>query len=162
MNDRVEFAEEYSASERRRLVVLGIMAGAALIVFGNAWFFPWLQEFSDTAACRSVLGFNGTVALFYGLFVGLPAIAGIGISLSFGLRGYRILRDGRVPPAGEKVFRRTRIVRGARAKWLGALHVLSVALPIALVFWGLGQAQRLSERAPVTPQRCALLTVNHH
>lgn len=162
MNDAIEYAEEYSASEQRRFLVTGIIAGALLVAIGKMWFFPWLQEFSGTAACRTVFGLSGSKVLFYGLFVGFPLALAILIGLALGRRGYRILREGRVPPAGEKVFRKTRIVRGTRAKLVGAVLLLAVAFPLALAGWGFGQAQHLTENLAANPQRCAILPMNHH
>lgn len=162
MNDKCEYAEEYSAGEQRRAVILCIVAGALLVAIGKLWFFPWLKEFSDTAACRTVLGLNGMVVLFYGLFVGFPSATALGVGLCVGLRGYRVLRDGRFPPIGEKVFRKTRIIRGGKAKLIGTLLSLAVLLPLALAFWGFGQAQYLTDAVRIKPQRCALLSVDHY
>lgn len=162
MNGPIEYADEYSESEKRRFVLTGIIAGALLVAIGKMWFFPWLHEFSDTAACRTVFGVRGIEILFYGLFVGFPLTLAIIIGLGFGRRGYRILKEGQAPPSGEKVFRKTRIVRGAKAKLAGSILLLAVAFPLAMAGWGFGQAQRLTERAPVSPQRCAVLPMNHH
>lgn len=46
------------------------------------------------------------------------------------------------PPPGERVFRRTRIRRGARARWAGYAHLLPTPLLLALALWGWGQAAR--------------------
>jgi len=155
MNDDVEFAEEYSTNERIRIIGLGGVIGAVLIYLGDAWFFPWLTEFSASAACRTVFGVNGVLVLFYGLFVGLPLLVAIGIGISFGRRGIRILREGRVPPSGEKVFRPTRIARGAKAKTAGVMQLVAVIPPLALALWGFGQAENLARAALEQPQACA-------
>lgn len=162
MSDAEEFAEEYSTSERIRIVVFGIVAGAVLVAVGNLWFFPWLREFSESAACRAVFGLDGSVVLFYGLFAGLPLTAAIGIALSFGRRGFRILKQGQVPPRGEKVFRPTRIEKGGKAKLVGTVQLLAVLPPLALVIWGIGQAEKLAAETPAKPRNCPVLAVDHH
>jgi len=162
MNGGEEFAEEYSRRERIRIVVFGIIAGAALVAAGKIWFFPWLHAFSATAACRTVLGLSVAAVLSYGLFAGLPMSVAFVIGLSFGRRGLRILKEGRVPPSGEKVFRPTRIKRGARAKQAGLLQILAVVPPFALALWGLFQAEDMVGSAPSAPLNCAVLTVDHH
>lgn len=146
-NVQHEFAEEYSRSERARIVVVGFAVGALVVTVGKWWFFPWLQEFSATAGCRLVLGFNGGAVVFYGLFVGLPLLAALVVLASAGRRGYRILREGRMPPSGEKVFRPTKIQRGGKVKLAGWLHLLAVVIPLALAAWGAGQAEPLAKRA---------------
>lgn len=162
MSGGEEFAEEYSRRERIRIVVFGIVAGAVLVLAGKIWFFPWLQAFSATAACRTVLGLSGSTVLSYGLFFGLPMSVALAIGLSFGRRGFRILREGRVPPSGEKVFRTTRVERGARAKQAGLLQMLAVVPPFVLALWGLFQAEDMVGSAPLEPLNCAVLTVDHH
>jgi len=103
----VEYAPEYSHAERIRFVVLGSAIGAMLVGVCQFWFFPWMREFSASASCRTVLGFSGNAVLFYGVFVGIPLHAALLVCVLVGRRGYRVLRQGRVPPEGERVFRRT-------------------------------------------------------
>ena len=139
-----EFAEPYSRAERLRFVVVGVVAGAAAILAGKLWLFPGLRAFAVTAPCRTVLGMSGEVVLGYGLFVGLPVLATCVVASTIGWRGLRILRDGQVPPAGERVLRPTRIARGRRATVAGYLHVLAIAPLVVIVLWGAAQASAWS------------------
>jgi hypothetical protein len=75
-----------------------------------------------------------------------------------GRRGYRILREGRVPPRGERVFRRTRIQRGAKAKSVGCIHVFAGAPMLVLAIWGHCQAGPLAHRTEDQLPECASLT----
>jgi len=162
MNEGAEFAEMYGKRERIRFVVAGVGVGVVLAAASKAWFFLWLREFSESAPCREVFGLNGALALYFGLFAGLPLLAALCIGLTLGRRGYRILKDGQVPPIGEKVFRPTRIERGAKAKLVGWIQLLCAAPALALAIWGLGQAANLTQAAQGKDMRCVALTVDHH
>ncbi|WP_435106669.1 hypothetical protein [Arhodomonas sp. AD133] len=116
MSEEQEYAPQYSTRERV-VRVIGMVIVAAIVVFPSEWwFFPWLERFSATSPCYEILGVRGHVVLMYGIFVGMP----LGIALiagSFIFRyAYRILRDGQVPPIGQKVMGRTPIRRGRSAR----------------------------------------------
>ena len=146
-----EFSEEHTNAERIRFVALGTLAGALVVAVCKLWFFPWLSAFSASAPCRSVFGFSGSAVLAHGLFVGMPLFAALLVIVTLGRRGLRIVREGRVPTSGEKVFRRTRIQRGAKAKIIGYAHVFAATPMLALSIWGTYQAEtfaRLSDRKP--------------
>jgi hypothetical protein len=154
MHNDPEFAEEYTSAERARFVAVGVAVGAAIVVAGKLWFFPWLGQFVASAPCRSVLGISGLAVLFYGLFVGLPLSSAILVSATVGRRGYKILKGNRVPPVGEKVFRTTRIERGAKATVFGYAHVLACTPLIALAIWGYFQAGELKGEIQHRPSNC--------
>ncbi len=139
-----EFAEEYTQAERIRFVVIGMLTGALVVISSKTWLFPWLREFATSAPCRTVFGIEGVTVLWYGLFVGMPLQVTVLVAATFGWRGYKILRDGQVPPIKEKVFRPTKIRRGSIAMLIGYMH-LSAFLPLlALAIWGGFQAEELS------------------
>lgn len=144
MDDPSDFAEQYNRAERMRFVVIGAMAGAVAILAGNLWLFPGLRAFAASASCRTVLGIPGEVVLWHGVFVGIPLLAACVVASTVGRRGLRILRDGQVPPVGEKVLRPTRIRRGQRATLTGYLHVLAAAPLAMIVIWGVVQASEWS------------------
>ena len=57
----------------------------------------------------------------------------------------------RLPPLlrlleAERVFRRTPIRRGARARWVGDAHALPTALLLGLTLWGRGQAAQRTQQ----------------
>ena len=154
MDGSPEFAAQYSKAERVRFIALGAMVGAVLIFAGKLWLFPWLREFASSAQCRSVLGINGVTALWYGVFAGLPLIAAVVVACTVGLRGFRILRDGQVPPLREKAFRRIQIRRGPRAQVIGYLHAMAFIPFFAISLWGCVQAAALSKQALHEPVGC--------
>jgi ABC-type amino acid transport system permease subunit len=145
-----EFAEQYTRSERIRYVVVGAVIGALIMALAKLWLFPLLSTVAATP-CDTILGIPAHVALWYGLFTGIPLIGAILVFFSFGYRGYRILRDGQVPPLREKVFRPTRIARGRKATMLGLLHVAAFIPFAALAIWGAGQAAALSTQGQLKP-----------
>ena len=148
MNELPEFAEEHSLPDKIRLLVIYLAVGAAAVFAAKAWLFPAIREFAGSAHCREVLGFSGVSVLFYGLFVAMPLSLALVVGLTMGRRGYRILRDGQMPPIGEKVFRPTRIERGRKAKWMGYAQRYSFLWLLAIAVWGFPQAARLIASLP--------------
>ena len=150
-----EFAEEYTKSEAIRFIVIAMIAGALVVFLSESWLFPWWREFATSAPCRKIMGIEGLTVLWYGLFVGLPLHIAVLIVATIGWRGYKILRDGQVPPIKEKVFRPTKIRRGSIAKLIGYMH-LSAAIPLlALAIWGGFQAEELSNTKRSKADDCA-------
>jgi hypothetical protein len=143
MNRLPEFAEEHSLSDKIRLIVIYLAVGAAVVLVAKTWLLPAIHEFTVTAHCREVLGFSGLSVLFYGLFVAMPLSVALLVGLTMGRHGYRVLRDGQLPPIGEKVFRPTRIERGRKAKLIGYVQMYSFLLPLAIAVWGLTQVSGL-------------------
>jgi hypothetical protein len=154
MREGPEFAEEYTFEERMRFVVLGVVAGVLVIGFGKLWVFPALQRFADIAPCRTVFGLDGVTVLFHGLLVGIPVLSAVVAGATFGWRGFKILKDGQAPPRGERVMRRVRIERGAKAKVQAYLHMLFVVPFIAMACWGYFQALQLEAQARQRPHVC--------
>ena len=150
----VEFAPEYTKTERIRFVLVAFAVGAAVTLASRLWFFPWLREFAASAPCRSVSGVTGTTALFYGLLVGLPLFLAVLVGAFVGRRGYRVLREGCLPPSGEKVFRPTPIRRGTKAKLPGYVQLFSFTPLLALALWGAFQARQLVAQAELRPVKC--------
>ena len=155
MQPEPEFAAEYTRIERIRFLVIGMLAGALVVLSSKMWLFPWLREFATSAPCRKVLGIEGVTVLWYGLFVGIPLQVAVLFIATVGWRGYKILRDGQVPPFNEKVFRPTRIRRGFKAKMIGYINLLAVFPPIALTIWGGFQAEELSSKTRSKVDVCA-------
>ena len=154
MNQPPEFAELYTTAERIKFIVMYIVIGGAFVIVSKLFFFPWLKQFSSTAHCQTILGVNGLVWVWYGIFVGIPLLAGILVASFMGYRGYKVLRDGQVPPIGEKVFKPTRIVRGTKAKIIGYLQLLSLSPFLAFSIWGGLQAHNMSVAAQHKPYDC--------
>ena len=155
MNRVPEYAVEYTKCERVRFVLVGATLGALIVAASQVWLFPWLKDFAATAHCRTVLGLPGQSALFYGIFVGLPLLAATVLAATVGRRGLKIVRQGQVPPAGEKVLRPTIIRRGEQARLIGYAHLLVVLAAVVLALWGFVQAGKLIESVRSVPNNCA-------
>lgn len=145
MQTESEFAEQYTKAEAIRIVVIGTLAGALVVVASKAWLFPSFREFAAAAPCTTVFGIQGLTVLWYGLFVGIPLHVAILVAAIFGWRGYKILSDGRFPPLKEKVSRPTRIRKGSQARLIGYLHLAAFFPPLALAAWGAFQAAEMTE-----------------
>lgn len=154
MAEQPEFAEEASTAERIRLVLIWLAIGAAIVVPMELWFLPAFRHFSETAACRTIFGRNGLVVLLYGSLVALPLLFGLVVLATLGVRGYRVIKTERFPLAGEKVFRPTRIRRGARAKLFGWLHI-GLVVPFFIVpVLGYRVAESFLPQGLTTPIAC--------
>ncbi|MBB2484384.1 hypothetical protein H5407_04000 [Mitsuaria sp. WAJ17] len=156
----VEYAPEYTPAERVRWLAVCLVAGGAVVLVGQGWFFPLLRDFAQFAGCRRVAGISGTALLTYGAFVGVPLLSACTIGGLMGVRGYRILRQGRTPPCGEKVFRRTAVVRGFKARAQGWVQVLAATPLLALALWGAFQAKSIVAQAGQRHDRCP--DAGHH
>lgn len=140
-----EYAEEYSTAERIRLIAIYGVAGLAVIAIGKLWAFPALSASLASSPCREIFGVNGAVFFIYCVLLGVPLSCAIVVGAIFTPRAIRILREGRVPPSGVKVLRRTRIRRGLYAKIFGYAALFYPVLFIAIAVWGGLQAAKFIE-----------------
>ena len=155
MHEPVEYAEEATKAERARHVVVGLAVGAVSVTVGKLWLFPLFQEFANTAHCRVIFGFSGIDVLFFGVFVGVPLLPALLLLAAFAPRGYKTIRFSRFPPEGEKVFRPTRIRRGAKAKAIGYLHILAPLSLFLIAIWGIPQAKSIIAQTKSERLNCA-------
>jgi len=130
MNDKEEFAPEYSKRERIRLLVKYLLIFAPLIATTQWWFFPWFDEYIKIAHCLHYGEFTGTHLVFYGLFIGIPATFLLFLFFTEGVRNIRIFRKEQHPLPDEKVFRPTKYTYGRVAK----LKTLPIFFVLAALF----------------------------
>lgn len=154
MDEPQDFAEEMSRSERIRLVLIYGALGAAIVAPMQFWFFPALEEFSESAACRTILGENGLVVMLYGTLVGLPVLFALVALGTLGISGYRIIKTEQFPLAGQKVLRPTRIRRGTRAKVIGWVHIGLVALFFTIPIFAYRVAHAIISDVTQVPINC--------
>lgn len=70
------------------------------------WFLPWLGDFSSRAYCEEVLGLNGSIVLFAGMFIGSAFLFFLFTCwLSWG--EYKKAKSGQTPAPGALVCRDT-------------------------------------------------------
>ena len=143
-----EYAEEYTSREKTHLILRYGMIFSLLVFISDQWFMPWFRQFVSILPCDELMGDHGVRWFWYGIFVGLPLLLGCIVLIPVYWRGYKILRDGQVPPIDHKVFRPTRIRRGIRARWIGYQHFLPFFLSLAVAGWGGVQAHKLVDFLP--------------
>jgi hypothetical protein len=154
MSPEPEFAQKYTTAERFRTLIVGITLGALIIVLGKLYVFPWLVEFAVSAPCHKLFGIDGVSIFWYGIFVGIPASISVLVATLLGWRGYKIIRDDQFPPAGERVYRPTRIRRGKAARLIAYAHLTAFLPLLVLSIWGNYQAQEMITNIPDKAKLC--------
>ncbi len=149
-----EFAEMYNRRERIRYVATGLALFCMAFLLWTLWLLPAFTAFAATAHCRSVFGIAGTTLLWYGIFVAGPTFLALVFACMQGPLSLRILRDGRSPPIGAKVFRSTRIKRGAAARRDAYIKLLVIIPYLAISIWGFFQAELLSQQSQLKHPAC--------
>ena len=149
-----EFAQEYTTAERFRTVIVGITLGALIIVLGKLYVFPWLAEFAVSAPCHKLFGIDGVSIFWYGIFFGIPASISMLVAVWSSWRAYKIIRDDQFPPAGEKVYRPTRVRRGKAARLIAYAHLTAFLPLLVLSIWGNYQAQEMITNIPDKAKVC--------
>ena len=119
---------------RRCVFLIALTAG--LILVSDRWLFPWLRDFSARAHCEEILGFNGSLVLLAGLFIGLTLGAFV-ITVWAALISSRILRSGQMPPPGTRVCRDTVPKTGRSVIWRAYFGLGLPLAVIAVVGWGI-------------------------
>ncbi|WP_051300166.1 hypothetical protein [Methylobacter luteus] len=138
-----EFADEYTKQEKIQLGILYFAIGAFIYITHEKWVFPWIRWYASTAYCHSVFGYSGVLALWAGLFVGLPIFFGLLIGACTVWPGIKTLKQGQYPPKGSKVFKPTKILRGKAATFRGLRLLLAPCLFVAIAIWGAFQVPRM-------------------
>lgn len=117
-------------------------------------FLPWLRGYIDTAHCYDYGPVNGLQMVFYGLFVGLPALITLTLYAVEGSRSIKVLRGGQSPLPGEKVFRPTKYRFGIRARIRPALLILTMLLLVGLALRGVFWAEETIAKLPTDRAAC--------
>jgi len=138
-----EFAEEYTPSERRRLIGLYIVVVLLLAGILQLFLLPWLRGFASTSHCHEVMGVPGTTVLLYGLFVGIPLLSGVVAGILLLPSAIQSIATRRFPPPGTRVFRRTQITKGWRAAARGYATCAAILFLFGMAVWGYFQASEL-------------------
>ena len=134
-----EFAPLMGLTQRVRRVGVGLAVAVALPAAFQFALLPLLNRLAQATPCAAWAGVPGAWWVSGLIFIGLPlGLGGLVVPLVL-RRGLRILRDGQVPPRGERVWRATRIRRGAWARFVGLVHGLAPVPFLALAMWGMLQ-----------------------
>lgn len=150
-----EYAPQYTRSERIRLLLKYSIWAGPLVLLTHFAFLPWLRGYAARAHCYDYGPVNGLQLVFYGLFVGLPALITLTLYAVEGPRSIKILRGGQSPLPGEKVFRPTKYRYGGRARIRPVLLMLIMLLLVGLALRGLFWAEEIIAKAPLDRAACA-------
>ncbi len=143
MTDPIEYAPLYSRSERLKKA-LPTLAIAALIYWSyQRYFQQWLTWYLETMHCHQFFTLTGIEVLWLSMFVGIPMFCAMTIAIALLPTGYKTLRDKQYPPIGNKVFQKTKIVKGNKAKFKGWMHLLSPLIFVLFACWGYLQVEQM-------------------
>lgn len=151
MKQTIEYAPEYSTPERIRTVLIYLAVCGAIVGASKFWLFPAVSEFAATSHCRSMYGIAGTKVFSYGLFFGIPLVMLIS-ALWIPWQGWQSVQSGQFPPPGKKVYRKTLIRRGDRAKRIGTLQMLAILPFVAMTGWGYLEAGKFADMLTTSTQ----------
>lgn len=144
----MEYAEEYSKSEKYKRIVLALLLGILALIINEKWYLPFIRWYVDTVHCHTPFGYSGILVMWYSLFVGLPLLCALIIGPFTVPIGYRGLVDKQFPPKGYKVYKPTKIVRGWKSKFKSLFLIL---IPVYLIFfsiWGYFQVDEMPNDIP--------------
>ena len=134
-----EFAPRYSLHERLRLALIAAVLFVLLYALLKLWLLPALD-----AIAANVTSAQDARGLLLGVLAGVPLALSLLVCATVGRKGWRTLRGGQYPPAGEKTLGRIRVRRGRAASLIGWLMTLAALPLLALALWGVLLTQRLT------------------
>ncbi len=124
-------------AQKLRAVALPLLLGAP-VVFASQWFFKtWVPQYCaglEALAKTDPVESSRNWAEFVSLLLLVPVLTCIGAAIGFAVMASRIVRAGRRPLPGAKVFRRTEVIVGWCAR-LPALLSGLLLLACMLVVW---------------------------
>lgn len=139
----MDYAEEYTNSEKLKRTILGLLLAAFVVVTHNKWVFPYISWYAATAHCHSLFDYSGIMVVRLSVFVGLPLIVGLLFFSIFARIGYQGLMHSQFPPPGAKVYKKTKILRGNRARIKSGCILAVPVLFLGLAIWGYFQMQSM-------------------
>jgi hypothetical protein len=154
--DDIEFVE--ADPKLRRTAVMTVLAVTALGSITIAWLLPWMLTALEEANAAGTLSVPLACWIFLGMVVLLAAPV-----VAFGVYAARFGRavatSGQYPPPGTRVVRRTRVLRGPAATFVGrgqlfagvTLVLCGIALVVVAAWgvWLLAFARRTSDAGTV-------------
>jgi len=136
MSEPIEFAPLYSRNERLTKALPTLAIAALLYWLYHSYFHQWLTWYLETMHCHQFFSLTGIEALWLAIFVGIPMLCAITIAIALLPTGYNTLKDKQYPPIGAKVFQKTKIVKGNKARIKGWMHLLLPLIFVAIACWG--------------------------
>jgi len=152
MND---FAPEFTFKEKIRHVLLHSLWAIPLFFLVKFYIFPAFDDFTKIAHCLEFMGgYSGSHILIYGTLVGSPIIFMFIIVISHGAFMKNVYHSGQFPPPGVKVFRKTKISYGFKARFRVYAYLFCIFFLFALSLFGVYSGSLIMSDAPVTIEGC--------
>ncbi|MEB3733122.1 hypothetical protein ULF88_00980 [Halopseudomonas pachastrellae] len=84
-----EYAEQYSRTERVRFILIGLALNGSLFLLWKFWALPRWADFANMSPCYELWGISGVTILFHALFVGIPLLSALAVTVLISRRGSR-------------------------------------------------------------------------
>lgn len=144
----IEYAEEFSKTEKFKRIFLYSLLGVLVLIINEKWYLPFINWYVDSVHCHTPLGYSGISVMWYSLFVGLPLFCAFIIGVVTVPIGYKGLIHKQFPPKGMKVYRPTKILRGWKGNLKSIFHLLMPTLFILVSVWGYFQVDQMPHAVP--------------
>jgi len=130
------YTKTYTFVERLRIVLPLAAAGLLSLYFVSYK----LDEVLEDIHCQTYLGINGFSWVWASLFIGLPLLLLLSVVIAEGKNCIHALKLGEYPRPEKKVFFKSEILSGKKAKLKGTYILLATVFIFLFLLWGIGQA----------------------
>ena len=109
----MEYAKEYTKSEKIIRLSLITCMGTILIVIHKSLILPLITDIVDNPHCYQILGYSAKDYFWHLIFIAIPSPALIIASVVLLPIGFKGIKEGRFPPSSAKVYRPILVMTGA-------------------------------------------------
>lgn len=139
----MEYAKEYTKSEKILRLSLITCMGTILIVIHKILIWPLITDIVDNPHCYQILGYSAKDYFWHWIFIAIPSPALIIASVVLLPIGFKGIKEGCFPPGSVKVYRPTLVTTGATAYFKSAVHTLLPILILVLLILGYHQVENM-------------------
>ena len=111
-----EFAPEYTKSEKTQYLIKVCVISLPMSFILLYWFTPWFHQLVVASNCTAFAEIRGLNFIVYGIFVGLPVLAGVILFAIMGPTLIKSIKLAQYPLPGEKVLSKTKYIYGSQAR----------------------------------------------
>ncbi len=129
----MEYAQEYTKKEKTIRILLTFLLGFSGCFLSVQWLVPVMKDFGERPHCYELFGFNGADYLWHIIFIAMPALFFLVTAFALIPKGIASLKEGRFPPSNVKVYKPTRVKRGAIARITATFHLAFPLILLAVV-----------------------------
>ena len=123
----VEYAPQYDARERRKLVLVSLSWAIPLFLLANYWLLPEFREYVAEAHCHTYGSITGWHVVSYSLFFLLPLTFTITLVLLGIPEFFYVWLTEQYPLPNKKVYRPTKYRYGRAARLVAVAAALTIA-----------------------------------